>query len=194
MSEQKRRFKVFFSDAIYSMGLSYKIAYIAVVTAFSFVVNLFVRIPLGDTQISLKIFISIISGILLGGGSGFVVCMTSDFFGWLMNPGGAYMPWIGLSAGILAFFSGVVMNNFKTGKRVFFYIKCAIVCLFSLTVCTVGINTTALYFTYAKDVAYLDYVVIRLSTQIINSLVNYALVFALLPVLSEVRPLKRFFL
>ncbi|MBR1867337.1 MAG: folate family ECF transporter S component [Clostridia bacterium] len=194
MDDQKRKFRVIFSDAVYSMSLSLKIAYIAMITAFSIVVNLFVRFPLGDTQISLKIFISIMSGILLGGGSGFVVCMTSDFLGWLMNPGGAYMPWIGLSAGLLALFSGIVMNNFKTGNRFLFYIKCFVVCLFSLTVCTVGINTTALYFAYAKDVSYIDYVFIRLSTQIINSLVNYALVFAFLPVLSEAKPLKKFFL
>ena len=191
---EKRKFRFFFSDAIAEMSQSKRIAYVAVVTALSIVINMFVRIPLGDNQISLKIFVSILSGTLLGGGSGFAVCMLSDFLGWLVNPGGAYMPWIGLSAGLLALFAGILMNNFRTGSLVVFYIKCFLICLFSLTVCTTFINTTALYVMYSsKDVPYIDYVFIRLAGQAVNSVVNYLLVFAVFPVLSQSAPLRRFF-
>ena len=136
-------------------------------------------------------------GILLGGGSGFAVCVISDFLGWLNNAGGQpYSPWVGLAAGLLALFSGVLMNNFKSGKRSVFYIKCVIVCLFSLFVCTIGINTTAFYLIYGIQSTYFEYVVLRLFVQgqIWNSLANYALFFVLLPILSEVKPLKRFFI
>ncbi|MBO4323281.1 MAG: ECF transporter S component [Clostridia bacterium] len=197
MQESGKKFRIIFSEVIASMSLSLKIAYMAIVAALAVVISMFTRIPITPSvQISLKIFVSILSGILLGGGSGFFVCMTSDFLGWLSNPGAqAYSPWVGLSAGMLALFSGVLINNFKTGNKLFFYLKCVIICLFSLFVCTIGINTTAFYFIYGIQSTYIEYVIARMfiGGQIWNSLANYALLFILLPILSEVKPLKRFF-
>ncbi len=198
MEKTNRKFKIIFSDALYQMSQSAKIAYMAVVAALSVIIIMSTRIPITQTfQISLKILVSILCGILLGGGAGFFVCMLADFLSVLTTSGlGAYSPWVGLSSGILALFAGIMMNNFKDGKKLTFYLKCTIICLFSFFVCTIGINTTFFYIIYGIQTTYFEYVILRIfiNGQIWNSLANYALLFACLPILSEVKPLKRFFL
>ncbi len=182
-----------FSETLAKKSRSQKIAYIAVMTAFSVVANMFFEFKLADTQFSLTIVVSALTGILIGPCFGFVACFLGDLVGFLYHSAGfAYMPWIGLSMGLTALIAGVVMTVLKgNGKPWFLCVKLGIVCLTTFLLCTVAINTTAFWLLYSK-VSYGTYLVSRLFVQgqIWNSLVNFALLFILVPMLNRIKPLK----
>ncbi len=58
--------RTFFSDLILSKTIAQRIAYIAVMTAFSVVTNMFLEFRMFDIQFSITIVVSALSGILLG--------------------------------------------------------------------------------------------------------------------------------
>ena len=171
---------------------SRKIAYIAVMTAFVVIANMFFEFKFADTQFSLTIFISALAGILIGPYFGFAACFLGDLVGFLYHSAGfMYMPWIGISMGLTALIAGFVVNGLPSKKKWFLYVKLAIVCLSTFFLCTVAINTTAFWILYAK-VDYWTYLITRLFVQgqIWNSLFNFVLLFLALPVLNRIRPLK----
>ena len=69
--------KLLFSDVIINSETSKKIAYTGVLTALAIVCNMF-SISLLDVQFSITIFASVLCGVFLGGGLGFVVCFLAD--------------------------------------------------------------------------------------------------------------------
>lgn len=183
--------RVWFSEMLLGKNTSHKIAYIAVLTAVIVAANTF-EIKFAETQFSFTMAVSVLSGLLLGPLFGFVACFLGDLVGFLYNSGGfAYLPWIGISLGIAAFISGLVFNLFPTKKRWVLYVKLGIISLLSFAVCTVAINTTAFWALYSKT-DYLTYLISRLIVQgqIWCSLINYALLFIIVPTLREIKPLK----
>ena len=194
LEERKARWKTLvFSKTLANKGKAHKIAYIAVMTALTVVANMFFEFKLADTQFSFTILVSALTGILIGPLFGFVACFLGDLVGFLYHSAGfAYMPWIGLSMGLTAMLAGFLVNGMgDNGKPWFLYIKLALVCLSTFLVCTVAINTTAFWLLYSK-VDYWAYLISRLfiQGQIWNSLVNYALLFFVVPTLSKIKPLK----
>ncbi len=194
MSEQKIAWKeLLFSKTLARKGKAHKIAYIAVMTALCVVANMFFEFKLADTQFSLTIVISALTGILIGPLFGFVACFLGDLVGFLYHSAGfAYMPWIGISMGLTALIAGFVVNGIKgNGKSWFLYIKLAIVCVSTFLLCTVAVNTTAFWLLYSK-VDYGTYLISRLFVQgqIWNSLVNFLLLFVAVPLLARIKPLK----
>ncbi len=191
--DSRRWERLAYSDALRGKSRSQKIAYIAVMTAVCVVSNMFFEFKLADTQFSLTLFVSALTGILIGPLFGFVACFLGDLVGFLYHSAGfAYMPFIGISMGLIAFLSGLLFTVVKgNGKGWFLYIKLIIVCLTTFFLCTVAINTTAFWKLYSK-VDYWTYLVSRLfiQGQIWNSLLNYALLFIALPLLNGVKPLK----
>ncbi|MBQ8685171.1 MAG: ECF transporter S component [Clostridia bacterium] len=185
--------RLFFSGGIAEMKQSRQIAYIAVMTAFTVVANMFFEFKLADVQFSLTIVVSALSGILLGGAFGFVASFLGDLVGFLYNSGGyAYYPWIGLSMGLVALLAGVLVGGVRMPVRFGLQIKLAILSVVTFLLCTVAINTTAFWILYTKGVPYHTYLFTRLFVQgqIWNSLFNYGLLFVLVPVLGRVKPLK----
>ncbi len=182
-----------FSDLLADKNATHRIAYIAVMTALCVVFNTFLEIKFADVQFSFTIFISALTGILIGPLFGAAACFLGDLVGFLYNNAGMlYMPWIGVSLAVTAFLSGVLMTVVKgNGRAWFLYCKLALVCLTSFLVCTVAINTTAFWKLYSK-VDYSTYLITRLFVkgQIWNCLVNYVLLFITVPVLNRVKPLK----
>ena len=185
--------KLLLSETMAGKNDSHRIAYIAVFTAFCVVSNMFFEFKLAETQFSLTLFLSALTGIIIGPIFGFVACFLGDLVGFLYHSAGfMYMPWIGLSIGLTAFIAGLVMNGInENGKPWLFYIKLAFVCVTTFLLCTVLINTTAFWLLYAK-VDYWTYLVSRLLVQgqIWNSLVNYALLFIIVPMLSKIKLFK----
>ena len=184
--------KILFSELMENCSKTQKIAYIAIVTALTVVCNMFFEFKLADTQFSLTIFFSAMAGLIIGPLFGFVACFLGDLVGFLYNSGGfMYMPWIGLSMGLVAFIAGLIMNvtlKFKGAT----YVKLAIVCVLTFLVCTVGINTTAFWLIYnTRKVPFFAYLVTRLFVQgqIWNSVFNYALMFALYPLVVRITKL-----
>jgi len=184
--------RLLFSETLIGKNKSHKIAYIAVMTAFSVVANMFFEFKLAETQFSLTLLISALTGIIIGPLFGFVACFLGDLVGFLYHSAGfAYMPWIGISLGCTALLAGLIVNGIRSEKRWFLYVKLACVCMLSFTICTVLINTTAFWLLYSK-VDYGTYFVSRIFVQgqIWNCLVNYALLFACVPALGKIKPLK----
>lgn len=183
--------KALLSDIISECSNTQRVAYVAVMTALCVVCNMFFEFKLADTQFSLTIFFSALTGMVIGPVYGFIACFLGDLVGFLYNSGGfMYMPWIGLSMGMVATISGLVMNfcNFKNKFSV--YIKIAVVCALTFLLCTVAINTTAFWIIYnTRKVPYTAYLVTRLFVQgqIWNSLFNYALLFVFYPVIIRIK-------
>lgn len=184
--------RLFFSGAIAGKNESHKIAYVAVMTAFCVVTNMFFEFKFADVQFSLTIVVSALAGIVLGGAFGFVACFLGDLVGFLYNSGGfAYMPWIGLSMGLVALLSGILVGGVELRIKGGLYIKLALLSVVTFLLCTVAINTTAFWLLYSK-VSYGTYLIARLFVQgqIWNSLFNYALLFVFVPILKNVKALK----
>ncbi len=183
--------KLFGSDVMNGLRKSQKIAYIAVMTALSVICNMFFEFKFADTQFSLTLFFSAITGVIIGPIYGFVACFTGDLVGFLCNSGGfAYMPWIGISMGVTALISGLVMNLLDFKSKFMVVVKLLIIAILTFLICTVAINTTAFWIVYnTKKVPYFAYLGTRLfiNGQIFNSLFNYALLFIAYPTFMKIK-------
>ena len=184
--------RLLFSKTLAGKNRSHKIAYIAVMTAFVVVANMFFEFKFADTQFSLTLVVSALAGLVIGPLFGFVACFLGDLVGFLYNSAGfAYMPWIGISMGVVALIAGLIVGVPLKCKGAL-WLKLALVSAASFLVCTVAINTTAFWLLYAKNVPYFTYLFTRIFVQgqIWNSLFNYALLFIVVPALGKVKPLK----
>ncbi len=199
---------LFFSNFILQSRNTQRFAYIGMMTALSVVCNTLFEFKMLDVQFSLTIFVSVLIGVLLGSVYGFVSCVLGDLVGFLFNSGGTvFMPWVGLSTGVLAFIAGVIVNGFDLKIKGQIYLKLAIVFLLSFFICTVAINSTGFYFYNRKmgfssavldyvegkfggKVSYLAYLGYRLilKGQIYNNIFNYAISFAFLPLVLKIKP------
>ncbi|MBR2871531.1 MAG: ECF transporter S component [Clostridia bacterium] len=188
------RFKrVLFSEMMQNCTPTQKIAYIAIMTALTVICNMFFEFKLADTQFSLTLFFSALTGIIIGPIFGFVASFLGDLVGFLYNSGGfMYMPWIGLSMGLVSLIAGFIVNGFTFGFKGEKYVKLALVSLLTFLCCTVAVNTTAFWIIYNdRKVSYFTYLVARLFVQgqIWNSLVNYLLLFLLYPLILRIKTL-----
>ena len=185
--------KLLFSETLIDKNKSHKIAYIALVTAIVVVANMFFEIKFAQTQFSFTLVVSALAGIIIGPLFGFASCFLGDLVGFFYHSSGyAYYPWIGIAMGLTATIAGFIVNGLHFNKKWGLYIKLLLVCLGTFLVCTVAINTTAFWLLYAKGVSYFTYLFTRLFVQgqIWNSLVNYALLFLLVPALGKIPALK----
>ena len=185
--------RLLFSATLAERNASHKIAYIAVMTAFVVVANMFFEFKFADTQFSLTIVVSAICGLIIGPLFGFVACFLGDLVGYLYHSAGfPYMPWIGIAMGMVALVTGFVVNGIKIKYKWGIYVKIAIVCVLTFLISTVGINTTAFWLLYARGVPYFTYLASRLfiQGQIWNSLVNYVLLFVVIPIILRIKALN----
>ncbi len=185
--------QILFSPTLADKNGSHRIAYIAVVAALLVICNMFFEIKLGNTQFSLTIFFSALAGILIGPLFGFAACFLGDLVGFLYNPFGSYSPWIGLSMGLIALFSGLIVGGIPKKTTWFLYVKLTVVCLLTFAVCTVAINTTALWLLlWYPSLGFWEYFLQRflVEGQVWNSLVNSVLLFIAVPLLNRIKPLK----
>lgn len=160
-----------------------KMAYAAMLTAMCVVVNIF-DINLVYFKISIVALPCFIAGAFLGPVYGFTVGILGDLLGYMLNSGGfPYMPLIGIASGLLGFIPGVVFQYVKLND----YLKIGISYTLCLIICTIGINTFALWSILFRDTrTLLGFFMTRMIYQPIISLANVALAFALYA------PLKKF--
>lgn len=200
--------RILLSPILLEKSQAQKLAYVGVMTALCIISNFF-EIKLADSQISLTIFTSMLTGILLGPLFGMVAAFFGDALAFFANPGGfIYMPWIGISVAMMALIAGLAMK-LPLHFRGSCYLKIALACIACLLVCSIGINTTGMYFFYTKTgfsskalniIAerfggvnmYWTYALARLvfMGQLINNVANYALLFMIIPLLKVIKPLK----
>lgn len=201
--------RILFSEVIVNKTRAQKIAYIGIMTALCMVSNMFFSFAIFDIQFSVTLFMSVMSGILIGPLFGAAAAFLGDFIGYLYASWGLiYMPWVGLSCAAMALIAGLIVNTIKIPLKGSIYLKLAIICVLVLVFCTVGISTTGMYFYFLKigfspkaidfiaehfgsDVTYWGYTCFRLlGGQLYNNLFNYVLLFLAVPLLKSVKPLK----
>lgn len=169
------------------------IAYTAVVTAFVVVANFFeVEVPLA--KFSLTIFVAAIAGILIGPLMGSVAAFFGDMLEFFAGGGSGYSPWIGVGNAAIALLAGLIIGGLKSRQSWFLYVKLGLVCVLTFLICTVAINTTAMWLLWYRNSfpSYWGFLSYRLFGVggIWNSLANYALLFAAVPALNRIKPLK----
>lgn len=197
-----------FSDMLADKTTAKKIAYIAVLAALCIVTNTF-EIKFATVQFSFTIVSSVLAGMMIGPLFGAAAVFLGDGIGYLMNSMGyPYYWWVALSCATMAIVAGLIMYipmRFKGS----IYVKLALICVATLLLCSAGINSAGMYFIglklyMPKNVqaafeerfggrnTYFIYLLIRffILGQIWNSLVNYALLFAIIPALKAIKPLK----
>ena len=178
--------------------------------AFSVITNMFLEFKFYDVQFSLTIIVSAIIGGLIGAIPGFFACMLGDLVGFIYNSWGyVYMPWVGLSTGMIAFIAGIIINGVNIKAKGGIYIKLILVCVISFFVCTIGINSTGFYFYnkvmgfnaavmdyvaehFGGNVSFFAYVCYRLifKLQIVNCIANYAVLIAIYPLIMKINFFK----
>ena len=197
-----------FSQALADKTVAKKIAYLGVIAALCIATNMF-EIKFATVQFSLTIVSSVLAGIMVGPLFGFLAVFLGDGIGYAVNSMGyPYYWWVALSCATMALIAGLIMYipmRFKGSL----YVKLAIICAATLLVCSVGINSTGMYYIGLK--LYMPknvlaafeerfggrqtfgiYLVVRffILGQIWNSVANYALLFAIVPLLKAIKPLK----
>ena len=180
-------------ETIKSSHCAYKIAYIAMFVALNAVVNAIGTISLGFVQFSLTLFVSALTGILIGPLFGFGACFLGDTLGYFVGNGGAngWTPWVGLSMGVAAVLAAVLVNALSMKFKGAIYVKLGLVCVLTFLVCTYAINTTAAYYLWnSKGLDYTTFLWARMSLQIWNNLINSVLLFVAVPALSKIKALK----
>lgn len=199
----------FFSDLMLTASGTKRVVYVALITAYNVVCNTLLEFRMSDTQFSVTIAMSVLSGVLLGPLFGFAACFTGDLLGFMINSWGyLYMPWVGLSTAVTAFIAGAI-NGLKFNFKGRIAVKIIITCLLSLFVCTIAINSTGFYFynykmgfskavvdyvkkVFGTEVGYLGYVAYRMifKGQILNCLFNYAIIGIAVPLVLNVKVFK----
>lgn len=173
-----------------------KTALLGVFIALSVVANIF-SIDISPSQkIAFTYLVGFFSGTLLGGPLGFIVCFFADLIAFLLpSGGGVYWPLTGICTGLLAFIPGIVMNLFRFPFRGGVYFKTAIAVLLTYlcVTCTLGAFSNYLYVKYVVYAgreytkAFFVYLAGKIGFSTIVAVVNYALVFCMIPVLNSIK-------
>lgn len=200
--------RILLSDLLLEKNHAHRIAYIAILTAFCIATNMF-EIKFAATQFSFTILSSVLVGMIAGPLFGVCAVFLGDGLGYLVNSMGyPYYWWVALSCACMALIAGLVMKiPFRFRGSI--YLKLALISVLTLVICSAGINSLGMYYIglpiyMPKDVlrafeeifggrqTFGIYLLIRffILGQIYNSLVNYALLFAVVPLLRAVKPLK----
>ena len=130
--------KALLSEVMLNSSNTQRIAYVAIMTALCVVCNMFFEFKLADTQFSLTICFSALTGLIIGPIYGFIACFLGDLVGFLYHSAGfAYMPWIGISLGLTSMIAGLIVNGLPSKRPWFLYVKLALVCLLTGSFCPV---------------------------------------------------------
>lgn len=200
--------RVFLSEWMLRKSFSQKIAYVGMMTALLIVANMVLEFKFAEIQFSFTVFLSMLSGIVVGPVCGFFAAFLGDAIGFLYHSGGfVYMPWVGLSVATMALLAGLTMN-LPFSFRGSCYVKLTIACLLAFVLCTSLISTLGFYYyfraigfsekslafveeTFGVEINFFTYLIYRLLTgQLYINLVNYALLFCAVPLLNAIKPLK----
>lgn len=123
-------------------------------------------------------------GILFGPVAGFFAGLLTDIIGYLVNPVGAFIPWLVLITGLEGLIYGMVLYNVSGEKTVKTVIRIVAARFAVCAICNLTLNTMALYsfgFITGESLGALIYA--RIATNIITfCLGSYMMMAVLLPV------------
>ena len=158
---------------------------IGMLLAAAVVLDGFGSIRIGDAiQINFTFLPLSMIGILFGPVAGFFAGLLTDIIGYLVNPVGAFIPWLVLITGLEGLIYGMVLYNVSGEKTVKTVIRIVAARFAVCAVCNLTLNTMALYsfgFITGESLGALIYA--RLATNIITfCLGSYMMMAVLLPV------------
>lgn len=171
-----------------ALSTTQKLVYTAVLSALSFLANLFTIKASDLLQISLVATVGFVGGYLLGAGYGFAAAFIGDFICGIVAPFGAYNPIIGIGTGLWGFVPGVIFGSFKKGNSV-------IKTLISFAICFVlnsfVVNTLGLSLMYSMT---FESLLPLLPFKLITVAINCAVCVGLVVLLPKILPRDKFFI
>ena len=162
-----------------------KITYLALFTALATILASAKIMPTTSFKLAFGTVPIMYAGMFLGPLSGFFCGFVSDYFGALINSSGsAYLPTIGLAAGLVGMIAGLLYRIPRLNP----YLKIVLSFVLTTLICTCFINTLTLWWTYsrASGKSFWVYLGGRVPLQLVNTVINMVLV------LSLYHPLRKF--
>lgn len=185
-----------FSKGFLHLNAAKKAAYLGVLVGLTVIANMFSVDVTPQWKITFNYAVCFFCGAFLGPVGGFLVSFLGDTLGFLLVPS-PFPYWLptGICSGLLAFIPGAVMNGLHFSSKRGVYVKAAIAvtAMYLLVTCGIGAYSNYLYVKYViyagreYNTFFFAYLGGKLLFSSVVSLANYALVFALLPVLRSVR-------
>jgi len=166
------------------LGMSTKkLVYTAVLVAINIALNsVDINVVAFGAKMTFSYIPCFIAGIFLGPLAGLLTGLVGDVLGIIIHPQGVWMPLITVSSALLGLIPGLVFKFIKLNP----YIKIAISFALVFLVCTVFLNTYALFLIYSKGRTFWVYLGVRMTTQPIVFAINAAAICLLY------MPLKRY--
>ncbi len=122
------------------------IAVVGVFLAVAVVLDGFGSIRIGEfLKINFTFLPLSLIGVLYGPTIGFMSGILVDVIGYLVNPIGAFIPWLALITGLEGMVYGLILYNLKPEKTVKQFIRIVIARAIVCGVCNLLLNTIALY-------------------------------------------------
>ncbi len=123
-------------------------------------------------------------GILFGPVAGLFAGLMTDVIGYLVNPVGAFIPWLMLITGLEGLIYGMVLYNIKSEKTVKTIIRIVAARFAVCLICNLTLNTLALYsYGFISGESYSALLWARAGVNIITfCLGSYMMMAVLLPV------------
>lgn len=161
-----------------------KLVYTALLVAVNVVLNsLDVSVSAFGTKLTFSYIPCFIAGIFLGPLAGFLTGLLGDILGFLIHSQGlAWMPLITVSSALIGLIPGLVFRFVKLNPIFNIFLSFALVFI----ICTVFLNTFALFQVYSRGRTFWVYLGVRMTTQPIVFAINAAIILFLYA------PLKKF--
>lgn len=179
-------------DKVCKRSITKTVVYIATMVAISIVLKMISNTLSGFMPPFLKLSLTYLgwhlSAAILGPYYGCAVACASDIIGqWLIPTGGAPNPILMAGNGLNALIFGMCFKyvKFKKVKPFISIVLASLIgCTLGTLVCTLGINTFGLWYSYHRATQYWAFLLTRLP-QIPMVIANLVLFIAIIPVLEE---------
>lgn len=163
------------------------IAFTALFCAISVLLNsTFLSFTLTASQkVSFTLAWSFLAGVALGPWCGFAVGFLGDLLGSLVfGEGGAYLPLIGIGAGLAGMIPGILFRI----RRGNVYVKAAISLVLVFVICTAGFNSLGIYLAFIRGKnTFFAWMIARLPLQAAVTGINFAVEILLSLLLARVK-------
>ncbi len=148
------------------------IAVVGIFLALAVVLDGFGSIRIGDfIKINFACLPLALLGILFGPTVGFFAGVLVDIIGYLINPIGAFLPWLMLITGLEGMIYGLVLYNLKPEKTYKQFIRITVARAIVCVVCNLILNTLALY-SYGFIVG--DSIIVLIGARVLTNVISFA--------------------
>lgn len=149
------------------------IAVVGVFLAVAVVLDGFGSIRIGDFLKINFVFLPLsLLGMLYGPTVGFFAGLLVDVIGYIINPIGAFLPWLTLITGLEGLIYGIVLYNLKPEKTYKQFIRITVARAIVCGVCNLTLNTWALY-SYGFIVG--DSVIALIGARVLTNVISFAI-------------------